>query len=97
MQYGYILKHLRPKKLLKINKIFFYALGFAISQGGIAAHTLTLMQGSEEKRKRTAKLSHLETCHRVQRDLNSNAKFGRRTPLPVHYWGIGITALKCCI
>ena len=50
MQYGYILKHLRPKKLLKTIKMFLYA---GISQGGITARTLTLMQGFEGKKKNT--------------------------------------------
>ena len=54
LPYEYLLKHLRPKKTFKDLKIFLYALGFTISQGGIAAPTLTLMQGSEEKKKENA-------------------------------------------
>ena len=45
-------KHLRAKKRLKTIKIFLYALGLAIFQGGIAAQTLNLMQGSERKKKK---------------------------------------------
>ena len=37
------------QKVLKAIKIFHFAFGFAISQGGIAARTKTLMQGSKEK------------------------------------------------
>ena len=77
------LKHLRPKKTIKI---FLYALGFAtgISQSGIAAQTLTLMQGSEEKNC-TASHSYPDACHHAKHESNPSAIIGRSTPLPLNY------------
>ena len=49
-------------------KSFLLALRFAVSQGGIAARALTLMQGSEgkEKTEHTVNQSTRETHHHFQ-------------------------------
>ena len=51
MQYEYILKYLRPKKTFKDYQNLSLCNEFAMSQGGIAARTLTLMRGSKKKKK----------------------------------------------
>ena len=61
-----------------------FALGFAISQGGIAARTTTRMQGFEVKGRKeiTANLPNCVTCHRYRSELNLYVEIGRRMPLP---------------
>ena len=100
MHYGHIpvLKHLRPKKLLKTIKFFHYALGFTICQSSITAQTLTLMQGSKRKNKTCiTNLPQSMSCNRVQHELNPNAIIGRCTLLPLHYQGFEFRASKCRI
>ena len=73
-----------------------HALEVAISQGGIPARTLALMQGSEVKKRKKKRTStnfpRLGTSHRVQHKSNPNAKIRRRTPIPLHFRGFGLNA-----
>ena len=99
MQYGNILKHMHSKKKpIKTIKIFLYALGFAISQGGIAARTLTLMQGSEEKKtNRKSSSSRDMPLHSARLEPECETRQTHAYATISYHQGIALIASKCRI